>query len=155
MNTDLGYPPALFKERKPRGVEIFIVELQGPSMTLVPAMTTVAKQRADALVFNSWPRIPVQSPYRGSHCKGSVCRLSMSSVEFVELGGLLSFERDIARTSRRIAMFVDKILRGARPADLPVEEPTAFDLAINLKTARPSGITIPRDLLVRADWIVE
>jgi len=67
----------------------------------------------------------------------------------------LSYADGVPDVSRQVAIYVDKILPGARPADLPVEQPMAFDLAINLKTAKALGITIPRELLVRADRIVE
>ena len=73
----------------------------------------------------------------------------------MELGGLLSLDLDYFVHARINAALVDRILRGAKPADLPIEQPMAFELAINLKTAKTLGITIPREILVRADWILE
>jgi putative ABC transport system substrate-binding protein len=73
----------------------------------------------------------------------------------VKEGGLIAFGAKFATLARRAADYVDKILRGARPADLPVEEPTLFDLTINLKTARALGLTIPPALLLRADQVIE
>jgi putative ABC transport system substrate-binding protein len=113
------------------------------------------KQRPDGLY--ALTAGPVMRP-NGKRIVGFALKSRLPSVvgrEAVEAGGLMSYGADFADSYRRVAYYVDRILKGAKPADLPVEQPTKFELVINLKTAQQIGLTIPQSLLYRADKVIK
>jgi putative ABC transport system substrate-binding protein len=107
------------------------------SLIVIPSrLTSLRRTQIAALALKS--RIPMASGWR----------------EFSEAGGLLSYGPNRALVARRIAFYIDKVLKGAKPADLPVETPTKFELVINLKSAQQIGLTIPQSVLYRADNVI-
>ncbi|HLE04598.1 MAG: hypothetical protein XU13_C0067G0005 [Candidatus Rokubacteria bacterium CSP1-6] len=104
-----------------------------------PADPLILSQRSRIVRFAVEHRIPAMYEFR----------------EFVSDGGLLSYGPNLMEMFRRSAGYVDKILKGAKPADLPVEQASKFELVVNLKTAKALGLTIPPSILVRADQLIE
>jgi putative ABC transport system substrate-binding protein len=115
----------------------------------------MSKQRTDGLYVPGGP-LMTANPKR---IVGFALKSRFSSVydrrEFVEAGGLMSYGADESDSYRRVAYFVDRILKGAKPADLPVEQPTKFELIINLQAAKQIGLTIPPDVLARANKVIK
>jgi putative tryptophan/tyrosine transport system substrate-binding protein len=111
------------------------------------------KQRPDGLYVSAGPLMNAnQNRIVGFALKSRLP--SVGNREYVDAGGLMSYSADLADSYRRVAYYVDRILKGAKPADLPVEQPTKFEFVINLKTAKQIGLTIPPDLLARATKII-
>jgi putative ABC transport system substrate-binding protein len=115
----------------------------------------LSKEHADGIYVPSGPLIFANR----KQIPGFALKTRLPSVfvnrEAVEAGGLMSYARDVAVSYRRVATYVDRILKGAKPADLPIEQPTKFELIINLKTAKQIGLTIPPNVLARADQVIK
>jgi putative ABC transport system substrate-binding protein len=118
------------------------------------AFSAMRRERADSLVTLPPPSIGVQQKRILELSAKSRLPAMHSSRGWVDAGGLMSYGPDVLDNDRRAAIFVDKILKGAKPADLPVEQPTKFELVINLKTAKQIGLTIPPNVLARADRVI-
>ena len=119
------------------------------------AFTLFGRARAEALFVSGSPTAYVDRALIVDFASRTRLPSSFAYREPVELGGLMSYGVNLSGNSRRAATFVDKILKGAKPADLPIEQPTKFDLVINLKTAKALGLTIPPSVLARADEIIQ
>src|SRR2546425_1556633 len=135
------------------GLEVYRVEIQA-AQDIVPAFERLANHAqalfiaGDALITSSWSRINTFA-LRTQLATISTVR------EYVEAGALMSYGPNFLELFRRAADLVDKILRGTNPGDIPVAQPTKFDLVINLTTAKALGLTIPKELLLRADEVIE
>jgi putative ABC transport system substrate-binding protein len=153
-------PPAYRPARKdmeeaaqPLGMRLHIREVRSPN-ELENAFSVMAKDRIDALLVVSDAMLFAQ---RG-RIVDFAAKARLPGIyewrEFAEAGGLMSYGTDLAEIYRRASTYVDKILKGAKPADLPIEQPTKFELVINLKTAKALGLTVPQSILIRADEVI-
>jgi putative ABC transport system substrate-binding protein len=135
-------------------IELQSIPVLSPN-ELAGALKAAANDPPDALIVLS----PIYAAYRNEVVEFATKTKVPLAVDTRGLAGepgaLLSYGADLSELFRRAAMFVDKILKGAKPADLPVEQPTKFELVINLKTAKALGLTIPPTLLTRADEVIE
>ena len=119
------------------------------------AFAAMARERADAVLFLSTPLYIAGARRLAELALTHKLPSIYAPRQHVEVGGLMSYGPDRADLWRRGAIYVDKILKGAKPADLPVQQPTKFELAVNLKTAKALGLTIPEAFLLRADKVIE
>ncbi len=154
--TSAGVPPqmrATEAAARALGVQLQSLEVRGPD-EFETAFQAATKGRAGAL-------IALDDPLVFTH-RVRIVKLTAKSrlpamyglTGFVEAGGLMSYGPNLADMYRRAATYVDKILKGAKPADLPVEQPTKFEFVVNLKTAKALGLTIPQSVLIRADEVI-
>jgi len=135
-------------------MELHVLEVRSPA-EYDDALKTAMQRRSNALIQLSSPLIRQASRRVAEFSvKNRVPAISMFK-EFPEAGGLLAYGPELLVFFRRAAVYVDKILKGGKPADLPAEQPTKYELIVNLKTARTLGLTIPHSLLLRADHVIE
>jgi putative ABC transport system substrate-binding protein len=136
-------------------LQLHPMEVRGPNPDLTGAFQSAAKARVSALIVMRDPIFLDNAKQIADlaiqHRLPSICEGN----EFTDAGGLVSYSTSLAENSKRAAYFVDKILKGAKPGDLPIEQPTRFDLIVNSKTAKVLGIKIPNSILVRADKVIE
>ena len=136
------------------GLRLQVLEVSEPGQ-IEGAIEAAVRERADALhvlgdpIFHSPPN---RLPELAARARLPAIYIS---ADLVRAGGLMSYGPNFSELSRRAASYVDRILKGAKPAQLPVEQPTKFDLVINLRTAKALGLTIPPSLLLRADHVIE
>jgi putative ABC transport system substrate-binding protein len=157
-NAANPYPAIVFKEvqeaGRTLGIEVQSLEVQGPD-DLDGAFEGARQQRPDAMITVEDPLTITYRKRIADFATGQHLPSLHGQSEFVEAGGLMSYGANLADILRRAAGYVDKILNGAKPADLPVEQPTKFDLVINMTTAKALGLTVPPSLLARADEVIE
>jgi putative ABC transport system substrate-binding protein len=135
------------------GLEVVNSEIRR-SEDITPAIESL-KGRADAIYVQSDPLMNTNRVRISTLALGGRLPTFGSIREYVEAGGLMSYGPNLPDLFRRAAEYVDKILRGAKPGDLPVEQPTKFDLVVNLTTAKVLGLKVPETFLVRADEVIE
>jgi ABC-type uncharacterized transport system substrate-binding protein len=155
VSTHIDYSKEAERAAKVLGVTIQFAEMRAPNdKDLEKALGAVTNERANGLLVTPHPffidRRQQIINFTAQHKVPAI----YSSSGFVDDGGLMSYGPSAQETWRRAAVYVDKILKGAKPADLPVEQPKKFELIINLKTAKQIGLTIPPNVLARADRVI-
>jgi putative ABC transport system substrate-binding protein len=135
------------------GVKVQYLNIQNPQ-DIEAAFRAAGKERANALLVLQSPVFNAQRAQIANLALKSRLPATYPRRAFVEDGGLMSYGASISDLDRRAATYVDKILKGAKPADLPVEQPTKFEFVINLKAAKQIGLTIPPNVLARADKVI-
>jgi len=135
------------------GVRLQYLDVEGPA-DIATAFQAASKGRADAVLVLEGPVFINQRTQIAELAVKTRLPAIYSRAENVEVGGLMSYGVSVTDLFRRAATYVDKILKGAKPADLPVEQPKKFEFIINLKTAKQIGLTIPPNLLARADRVI-
>jgi putative ABC transport system substrate-binding protein len=136
------------------GVKLQYLDVLDPK-EIETAFRAASKGRADAVLVQQSPLLLPQRTQITDLAVKSRLPAIYPWPEFVEAGGLMSYSASITEMFRRVATYVDRILKGAKPADLPVEQPTKFELVINLKAAKQIGLTIPPNVLARADKVIK
>jgi putative ABC transport system substrate-binding protein len=158
-NPGTGFHPVVLKEieraSKTLNVQVIPVQANSPE-TIERAFATMVRERVNAAIFSN------DASFAGSQSRRTAdlalkFRLPVMGTfrSDVEAGGLIAFGADAADSSRRAAAYVDKILKGAKPANLPIEQPSSFLLYVNLKTAKAMGVRVPQEILGRADEVIE
>jgi putative tryptophan/tyrosine transport system substrate-binding protein len=157
-NAANPYPALVFKETEHAAqtlrIKVQSLEVRSPD-DFDSAFEAVMRQNASALITVEDPLTVGQRQLIVEFAAKNSLPAIYGLREFVASGGLISYGANIADLYRRAAGYVDKILKGAKPSDLPVEQPSKFELVINLKTAKALGITVPQTLLVAADEVIE
>jgi putative tryptophan/tyrosine transport system substrate-binding protein len=136
------------------GLQIQSLDIQSPN-DFAGAFQAAAKGRAQALTVTPQPVLTANRKRILEFAAKNRLPGIYPFKEYVEDGGLMSYASNLSDRYRRAATYVDKILKGAKPAELPVEQPTKFEFVINLKTAKQIGLTIPQSLLYRADKVIK
>jgi len=158
LNTSGRLSPAVVRNARQaaraRGLALQLVEVKDGS-ELEAAFAALKREQAQALLVTGDGLFFTQRAQLAEFALAQRLPTMFANTENVEAGGLLAYSPSSADNYRRAAVFIDKILRGAKPGDIPVEQPTKFELAVNLKTAAAIGLTIPAALLLRADRVVE
>jgi putative ABC transport system substrate-binding protein len=135
-------------------VQLQLLEARAPG-DFAGAFSAMTKERADGVIIITSSMFYAERTRIAQLAAESRVPTIYAVKEFAEAGGLMTYGIDVHESFRRAAGYVDKILKGAKPADLPVEQPTKFELVINLKTAKTLGLTIPQSVLLRADQVIE
>jgi putative ABC transport system substrate-binding protein len=136
------------------GVRLQVLQARSPA-EIDAAFTAIARQRADSLLVLRDPLFLAQRTRTVALAAKSRLPAVYGLREEAEAGGLMSYGANLAALYRRAAAYVDKILKGAKPADLPVEQPMRFELVVNLKTAKALGLSFPPSILIRADQVIQ
>jgi len=135
-------------------VRLQVIEVRSPA-DLHRAFSDIARERANAIIVQGTPMFFTERRRIVDLAAKHRLPAMYTTRQYVESGGLMAYGASLDDLLRRAAAYVDRLLRGAKPADLPVEQPTKFELVVNLKAARALGITIPRSILGRADEVIQ